>query len=100
MELYGFMAHDETVHQIPSMRNIVAQIAQQTLECARFIKDYSETRNYCESSTSKCSSYIINELRRLWAERTSEKMHPSTSVLFLSILGCALTSNRLRYAPR
>jgi len=51
-QVYGFMTQEKTLGQISSMRNIVGQIAQQTLECARFIRDYSETKNFCESSTS------------------------------------------------
>src|SRR6267154_3958672 len=51
-EVYGFMTQDKTLDQIESMHNIVAQITQQTLECARFIRDYSEMKNFCESSTS------------------------------------------------
>ena len=51
-EVYGFMTQDKTLDQIESMHNVVAQIAQQTLECARFIRDYYETKNFCESATS------------------------------------------------
>ncbi|KAG2135365.1 uncharacterized protein EDB93DRAFT_1107121 [Suillus bovinus] len=45
-QVYNFMIQDETLRQISSMRGIVGQISQQTLEYARFIRDYSETKNF------------------------------------------------------
>jgi hypothetical protein len=47
-QVYSFMAQDETLGQISSMHAIVGQISQQTLECAHFISDYSERKNFCE----------------------------------------------------
>ncbi|KAG2136354.1 uncharacterized protein EDB93DRAFT_1106911 [Suillus bovinus] len=52
-QVYKFMMQDETLRHISSMRGIVGQISQQTLECARFIRDYSETKNFCESSSCR-----------------------------------------------
>jgi hypothetical protein len=48
-EVYGFMLQDKTLGQISQMRDIVGQISQQTLDCAHFIRDYSRTKNFCES---------------------------------------------------
>ncbi|KAG2136373.1 uncharacterized protein EDB93DRAFT_1106927 [Suillus bovinus] len=48
-QVYDFVMQDETLGQISSMRGILGQISQQTLECARFIRDYSETKSFCES---------------------------------------------------
>jgi hypothetical protein len=59
-QVYGFMIQDDTLGQISSMRGILGQISQQTLECARFIRDYSETKSFCESSN--CCTYHILSL--------------------------------------
>ncbi|KAG2158575.1 uncharacterized protein EDB93DRAFT_1334520, partial [Suillus bovinus] len=45
-EVYSFMTQDDTLGKIKSMRDIVGKIVQQTLECARFIRDYSETKSF------------------------------------------------------
>ncbi|KAG0705819.1 hypothetical protein DFH29DRAFT_250306 [Suillus ampliporus] len=47
-EVYRFITQDDTLSQISSMHSIVGRIAQQTQECARFVRDYSETKSYCE----------------------------------------------------
>jgi hypothetical protein len=47
--VYSFMTRDQMLGQISSMRIVLGQISQQTLECAQFIKNYSETKNFCES---------------------------------------------------
>jgi hypothetical protein len=60
-QVYGFMIQDETLGQISSMRSILGQISQQILECARFIRDYSETKSFCESS-SCCTFHILSFL--------------------------------------
>ncbi|KAG2096495.1 uncharacterized protein F5147DRAFT_656572 [Suillus discolor] len=52
---------DETLGQISSMRDILGQISQQTLECARFIRDYAETKSFCESSSCR-TFYVLNIL--------------------------------------
>ncbi|KIK39900.1 hypothetical protein CY34DRAFT_807748 [Suillus luteus UH-Slu-Lm8-n1] len=44
--VYGFLIQDEMLDQISSMRGILGQISQQTLECARFIRDYAETKSF------------------------------------------------------
>jgi hypothetical protein len=51
-EVYNFIQQDDILGRISSMDSILKQISQQTLECARFIRDYSETKNFCESSAS------------------------------------------------
>jgi hypothetical protein len=43
------MTQDDSLGKIESMRGIVGKIVQQILECARFIKGYSETQGFCES---------------------------------------------------
>ncbi|KAG1871726.1 hypothetical protein DFJ58DRAFT_722459 [Suillus subalutaceus] len=45
-EVYRFMTQDDSLVKIESMRGIVGKIIQQTLECARFIRDYSETKSF------------------------------------------------------
>ncbi|KAG1838910.1 hypothetical protein DFJ58DRAFT_749153 [Suillus subalutaceus] len=44
-EVYCFMSRDDTLGQISSKLSIVEQIAQQTLECTCFIRDYSEKKS-------------------------------------------------------
>ncbi|KAG2094004.1 uncharacterized protein F5147DRAFT_417508 [Suillus discolor] len=45
-EVYRFIAQDDSLGKIESMRDIVGKIVHQTLECARFIRDYSETKSF------------------------------------------------------
>jgi hypothetical protein len=49
-QVYGFITRDDNLSKIESMHDVVGKIAQQTLECARFIREYSETKSFCESS--------------------------------------------------
>ncbi|KAG2369752.1 hypothetical protein BDR07DRAFT_1604574 [Suillus spraguei] len=41
-QVYQFMSQDDALGQISSHRKIAGRIAQQTLECAHFIRDYSD----------------------------------------------------------
>jgi hypothetical protein len=61
-DVYGFITEDKRLHQISSMHTILGQISQQTLECAYFIRDYSETKNFCESSARHCAFHSLNLL--------------------------------------
>ncbi|KAG2104713.1 uncharacterized protein F5147DRAFT_762057 [Suillus discolor] len=45
-QVYSFITQDQMPGQISSMRIILGQISQQTLECAQFIKNYSETKSF------------------------------------------------------
>ncbi|KAG1817021.1 hypothetical protein EV424DRAFT_1513365 [Suillus variegatus] len=47
-QVYGFITQDDTLLKISSMRDILGQISQQTLECANFIRDYSEKKSFWE----------------------------------------------------
>ncbi|KAG2112303.1 uncharacterized protein F5147DRAFT_792167 [Suillus discolor] len=49
-EVYGFITQDDNLSKVESMHDVIGKIAQQTLECARFIRDYLETKSFCESS--------------------------------------------------
>jgi hypothetical protein len=53
-EVYNFVAQNEKLRQIESMSAILAKISQQTRECAHFIKNYSETKNFCECYRMLC----------------------------------------------
>jgi hypothetical protein len=53
--VYYFMTQDVNLDKMESMRGIVGKIIRQTLECARFIRDYSETQSSCESSSYRTS---------------------------------------------
>jgi hypothetical protein len=48
-EAYSFIAQNEMRGKISSMYAIPGKISQQVRECARFIKNYSETKKSCES---------------------------------------------------
>ncbi|KAG2130792.1 uncharacterized protein EDB93DRAFT_1263214 [Suillus bovinus] len=41
-EVYGFITQDDNLSKVESMHDIIGKIAQQTLECARFIREYSD----------------------------------------------------------
>ncbi|KAG2113852.1 uncharacterized protein F5147DRAFT_787911 [Suillus discolor] len=45
-EVYGFITRDENLSKVKSMHDVIGKIAQQTLECARFIREYSETKSF------------------------------------------------------
>ncbi|KAG1901684.1 uncharacterized protein F5891DRAFT_1107771 [Suillus fuscotomentosus] len=45
-QVYGFMSQKDTLGQISSKRSIAGRIAQQTLEYAYFIRDYSEKKSF------------------------------------------------------
>ncbi|KAG2109952.1 uncharacterized protein F5147DRAFT_760522 [Suillus discolor] len=59
-EVYGFITEDDNLSKVESMHDVIGKIAQQTLECARFIREYSETKSFCESS-----DYCILTLARI-----------------------------------
>ncbi|KAG2361548.1 hypothetical protein BDR07DRAFT_38161 [Suillus spraguei] len=50
-QVYSFITQDDMLHQISSMDNIIGQIAHLIIECAYFIRDYSETKNSCKYLT-------------------------------------------------
>jgi len=50
-EVYRFIAQDEMRGEISSMHAILGKISQQTRECARFIKNHSETKKICKFNT-------------------------------------------------
>jgi len=45
--VYSFIQEAETLSYIESHRQIVAVIAQQTTDCAYFIRDYTINKNFC-----------------------------------------------------
>ncbi|KAG2136356.1 uncharacterized protein EDB93DRAFT_1231725, partial [Suillus bovinus] len=63
-QVYDFMMQDETLGHISSMRGIVGQISQQTLECARFIRDYSETKNFWKRLGKDILTETNNEIQQ------------------------------------
>jgi WD40 repeat protein len=75
-EVYTFVTQEKKLRQILSMSTILGKIAQQTSECARFIRDYYEIRNFCEyykllrSVPSQASTIITG--RRLGRDLFSE----------------------------
>jgi hypothetical protein len=75
-EVYNFMTQDEELKQILSMHAILGKISQQTRECARFITNYSETKNFCECyellHCVPCRASIIITGKRLGMDVLSE----------------------------
>ncbi|KIK36383.1 hypothetical protein CY34DRAFT_811336, partial [Suillus luteus UH-Slu-Lm8-n1] len=63
-QVYGFMIQDDTLSQISSMRGILGQISQQTLGCARFIRDYSETKSFWKRLGKDILAETNNEIKR------------------------------------
>jgi hypothetical protein len=47
-EVYSFITQDEILGKISLMRAILGKISQQTRECAHFVRNYSETKRFCE----------------------------------------------------
>ncbi|KAG2753877.1 hypothetical protein P692DRAFT_20721960 [Suillus brevipes Sb2] len=45
-DVYNFMNREDNFGKFESMRGIVGKLAQQTIECARFIREYSEKKNF------------------------------------------------------
>ncbi|KAG6332095.1 hypothetical protein ID866_6994 [Astraeus odoratus] len=45
-ELYKFITEDDRLVRLTSMEATLQKIAEQILDCTRFIKDYSETKNF------------------------------------------------------
>jgi hypothetical protein len=57
-EVYRFMSQNDTLGQILFKRSVAGRIAQQTLECAHFIRDYSERKGFCKSSNYRTSHIV------------------------------------------
>ncbi|KAG1887429.1 uncharacterized protein F5891DRAFT_1199979 [Suillus fuscotomentosus] len=58
-EVYRFMAQDDSLEKFESTCCIVEKILHQTLECARFIRDYSETKSFSTLWTALCNNKSI-----------------------------------------
>ncbi|KAG1811646.1 hypothetical protein EV424DRAFT_121915 [Suillus variegatus] len=66
-EVYRFMSLKDTLGQIPSQRVIAGRIAQQTLDCARFIKDYSRNKSFWKRLRKNAVSeadYLITQYNK------------------------------------
>ncbi|KAG1868266.1 hypothetical protein DFJ58DRAFT_97924 [Suillus subalutaceus] len=63
-QVYGFMTEDKMLHQISSMHTILGQVSQQTLECAHFIRDYSETKRFWERLKKNVLSETNDTIQR------------------------------------
>jgi hypothetical protein len=50
-DVYSFVKEAEPMKKIESHRRIVALMAQQTTECAYFIRDYVMNKSFCMSSS-------------------------------------------------
>ncbi|KAG1864562.1 hypothetical protein C8R48DRAFT_773077 [Suillus tomentosus] len=63
-QVYGFMIKDDTLSRISLTRGILGQISQQTLGCARFIRDYSETKSFWKRLRKDMLAGTNNEIQR------------------------------------
>ena len=51
-DVYSFVKEAEPIKKIESHRRIIALMAQQTTECAYFIRDYAMNENFCKSTST------------------------------------------------
>src|SRR6202050_4049979 len=51
-DIYSFVKQAEPMKKIQSHGRIVALMAQQTTECAYFIRDYAMNKNFCMSAST------------------------------------------------
>ncbi|KAG2029149.1 hypothetical protein BDR03DRAFT_1096314 [Suillus americanus] len=63
-QIYDFMSRKDTLGQISSKRSIAGRIAQQTLECAGFIRDYSEKKSFWKRLGKNAVSETDNLITR------------------------------------
>lgn len=61
--MYQLMNDGGELAKLITMQDILAQMSEQMLECARFIKDYTETRSFCKQLAS--SIYVLPLLTRI-----------------------------------
>ena len=55
-QTYELIQENATSSKINASEDILAQIAQVVQECAQFIANYSETKNFCKLPTLRYSS--------------------------------------------
>lgn len=48
-DVYSFVHEADPLKNIESQKQILALMAQQTTECAYFIRDYAKNKNFCTS---------------------------------------------------
>jgi hypothetical protein len=48
-DIYSFVKEAEPIKKIESLGRVIALMAQQTTECAYFIRDYAMTKSFCMS---------------------------------------------------
>jgi hypothetical protein len=51
-DVYSFVKEAEPVKKIESHSRIIALMAQQTTECAYFIRDYAMNKSFCRSTST------------------------------------------------
>ena len=65
-EFYQFITEDNRLSKLTSMQDILKSMADQILDRARFIKNYSERKNFCVSLsniTTSCSRVSTSQGR-------------------------------------
>ncbi|GJJ10744.1 hypothetical protein Clacol_004971 [Clathrus columnatus] len=53
--VYKFVEDATEIKKHPSYERIMSSLAQQTVECAYFIRDYANKKNFCTPAKSRCS---------------------------------------------
>jgi len=46
--VYEFLLEEHTLSSLDTMKDTLGRIAEVISNCAQFIKDYSETKNFCK----------------------------------------------------
>jgi hypothetical protein len=78
-DVYSFVKEAEPIKKVESNGQIVALIAQQTTECAYFIRDYMTNKSFCRSA----SLFHVEESNRYLHHQGKES---SKIVSFLTLI--------------
>ncbi|KAG1902624.1 uncharacterized protein F5891DRAFT_1215023 [Suillus fuscotomentosus] len=102
-EVYHFMTLDDSLSKIESMCGVISKIAQQTLECACFIREYSEmksfwkriSKNVIAETDDIITQYndALDGLMQQFCDRTDRDI-----AIFVQFAGETLDLNGMTYA--
>ena len=57
-DVYSFVEEAEPMKKIKSLSQILEFMAQQTVECAYFIRDYAMNKDFCMSASALHGKYL------------------------------------------
>ncbi|KAG2153455.1 uncharacterized protein EDB93DRAFT_1336299, partial [Suillus bovinus] len=102
-EVYGFITKDDNLSKVEPMRDVIGKIAQQTLECARFIREYSKTKSFWKrlgknivAETNDITAQYINALDGLM-QQFRDQTHRDVAI-FVQFAGETLGLSGMTYA--